>query len=113
MTIEEWRELKAAMDAGSLAERSGIPLFGPDDARNWSEWNGPVPTVARVGGDHEVRVAQAVVGLMNETDREVDFEAAMLRAWKHVLDQGVYCLVFDAGAGETDKEWILFGEEQA
>jgi hypothetical protein len=110
--MEEQHKAKAAADAEArpLSERAGIPLFGPDDARNWSEWSGPIPFVARVAGDHEARISQAVVQLMNDTDREVDFEAAMLRAWKHVLDQGVYCLVLDAGAGEIDKEWILFGK---
>jgi hypothetical protein len=97
----------------SLRERAGIPLSGPDDARNWSEWDGPIPNVARVASHHEAQVAQVVLELAKRhPDREIDVEAAALRAWLYVLNHGVYCLRSDAGDGDDQDEWILFGRQE-
>ena len=88
------------------------------DVRTWADWGGPVPAVAEVvTAQHVVAVTEAVMGLVNRSAEgrrgEVDIEAALRRAWKYVLDHGVYCLQSDAGDGEWGDEWILFGEAQA
>jgi hypothetical protein len=105
MSIDERRELKAAMDSR------------PSDVTTWADWGGPVPTVAEVvTGEQVVAVTEAVMRLVNGSVEgrrgEVDIGAALRRAWTYVLNHGVYCLRCDAGDGEGQDEWILFGEDR-